>query len=97
MGLFQCSELTLQFTHAAPDAGILDIIKRACVPQDIERLTSPDRDYHASIQFTYYLQYHLHLQLLDASKHAARLRIALKGDLPIGVLPLVLPFTLNSL
>lgn len=53
----------------------------------MERLTAPERDYHASIQFTYWLQYQLHLQLLDASKFAARHRVALKGDLPIGEPP----------
>jgi 4-alpha-glucanotransferase len=53
----------------------------------VERITSPEREYHASIQFTYYVQYHLHRQLLDASQHAARLRITLKGDLPIGKAP----------
>ena len=31
------------------------------------------------------LQYHLHCQLLRASKHAAARRVVLKGDLPIGV------------
>ena len=30
-------------------------------------------------------QYHLHCQLLRASKHAAGRRVVLKGDLPIGV------------
>ena len=69
-----------------------DVMRCVGGSQDIERLTSPERDYHASIRFTYYLQYHLHAQLLDASQHAARLRIALKGDLPIGdpLLPLPL-------
>ena len=33
---------------------------------------------------SYYLQFHLHKQLLDASRHAARQHVALKGDLPIG-------------
>lgn len=33
----------------------------------------------------YFTQYHLHLQLLEASKYAESLGVALKGDLPIGV------------
>lgn len=33
----------------------------------------------------YFVQYHLHLQLLEASKYAADNGVALKGDLPIGV------------
>lgn len=34
---------------------------------------------------TYFVQYHLHLQLLEASKYAEEHGVALKGDLPIGV------------
>ena len=33
----------------------------------------------------YFEQYHLHLQLLDASEYSAQRGVALKGDLPIGV------------
>ena len=33
-------------------------------PQVIQRLTSPDSDYYANIQVKYWLQYHLHTQLL---------------------------------
>lgn len=69
--------------------------------QDIERLTSPEREFHSSIQFTFWVQFQLHVQLLDASKYAARHRVALKGDLPIGVAfasppsPLPLPIPAN--
>lgn len=51
----------------------------------MNKILSPDAQWHDSIQFTYYVQYQLHCQLLRASKHAASKRIALKGDLPIGV------------
>ncbi|KAK9824488.1 hypothetical protein WJX72_010729 [[Myrmecia] bisecta] len=51
----------------------------------IDRLTSPDREHFRSLEFVYYLQYHLHCQLLDVSRYAAANRVALKGDLPIGV------------
>lgn len=51
----------------------------------IDRLTSPDREWHATIQYRCYLQYHLHRQLAAASAHAAAAGVALKGDLPIGV------------
>ncbi|KAK9857162.1 hypothetical protein WJX84_012023 [Apatococcus fuscideae] len=54
-------------------------------PEMVERLTCPSQEHYTSLQFTYYLQYHLHKQLLDASRHAARQHVALKGDLPIGV------------
>jgi 4-alpha-glucanotransferase len=52
--------------------------------QDLDRITSPDRDFHASIQFVYYVQYQLHRQLLTVSKYAAEHQVVLKGDLPIG-------------
>ncbi|MFI3288659.1 MAG: 4-alpha-glucanotransferase [Rikenellaceae bacterium] len=37
------------------------------------------------IEFYYFVQYHLHLQLLDASQYARSRGIALKGDIPIGI------------
>lgn len=55
--------------------------------QVLDRLTSPDRDFHDSILFVYYVQYSLHRQLLDVSHYAAARRIAFKGDLPIGKSP----------
>jgi hypothetical protein len=53
-------------------------------PQLIDRLADPEREWHATIQFTQWLQYHLHCQLLRVSQHAQEKRVALKGDLPIG-------------
>lgn len=50
----------------------------------IERLAAPDQEWHASIQFVQWLQYHLHRQLLGVSQYAQEKRVALKGDLPIG-------------
>lgn len=52
--------------------------------QTIERLAAPDREWHRSLQFTYWLQFHLHRQLATASAYAASKHVALKGDLPIG-------------
>ena len=54
--------------------------------QDLDRITSPERDFHASIQFVFYVQYGLHCQLLRVSQYAAARHIVLKGDLPIGAL-----------
>ena len=54
-------------------------------PELIERLTSADAPHFEAIEFTFYVQWHLHLQLLAAAQHARRRRVALKGDLPIGV------------
>ena len=50
----------------------------------LDRLSSPSQEWHSSIQFSYWLQYHLHKQLLAASGYAAQRHVALKGDLPIG-------------
>jgi len=54
-------------------------------PQLLDRLSSPTADYHPMIAFMYYLQYNLHLQLLEASHYAQEKGVVLKGDLPIGV------------
>ena len=52
----------------------------------LDRLSSPGQEWHASIQFCYWLQYHLHKQLQQASQYAGHKHVALKGDLPIGAL-----------
>ncbi|EFJ42152.1 cytosolic 4-alpha-glucanotransferase [Volvox carteri f. nagariensis] len=51
----------------------------------VERLTRPGGEFYGRILMTYYVQYHLHRQLLRASEYAASRRVVLKGDLPIGV------------
>jgi 4-alpha-glucanotransferase len=56
----------------------------------LQRLSGPDQAHYSSIQFTYWLQWHLHRQLRSASLYAQQHRIALKGDLPIGVCPIKL-------
>ncbi|EGC36898.1 hypothetical protein DICPUDRAFT_46840 [Dictyostelium purpureum] len=53
--------------------------------EDIEKETSPSSKYYDSVCYYYFVQFHLHLQLLAASKYAVSKRIGLKGDLPIGV------------
>ncbi|EGG21415.1 4-alpha-glucanotransferase [Cavenderia fasciculata] len=53
--------------------------------ETIEKLTSKNEKYWEKVQFYYFVQYHLHLQLLSASRYAVENRIGLKGDLPIGV------------
>lgn len=52
--------------------------------QMLDRLSSPSHEWHASVRFIWWLQYQLHRQLLQASRHAASRHVALKGDLPIG-------------
>ena len=57
-----------------------------CLLQVLDRLSSPGQEWQSSIQFCYWLQYHLHKQLLQASQYAGHKHVALKGDLPIGAL-----------
>lgn len=54
-------------------------------PAAIERLTGPDTPQTREIAFHYFIQYHLHQQLLEASQYARDCGIVLKGDIPIGV------------
>ena len=53
--------------------------------QVLERLSREDTDQHTRLQITYYIQYQLHLQLLEVTNYAELHRVAIKGDLPIGV------------
>jgi len=57
----------------------------AITPGAIERLTGPDTPHARDIAFHYFIQYHLHHQLLEASQYARDCGIVLKGDIPIGV------------
>ena len=50
----------------------------------LQRLSSPGQAHYGCIQFTYWLQWHLHRQLRGVSQYAQQHRVALKGDLPIG-------------
>lgn len=51
----------------------------------LEKLTSKDSFHYDIICFHYYIQFHLHIQLLEASEYARKKGVVLKGDLPIGV------------
>ena len=51
----------------------------------IQKLVSPSQPYYDEIAFHYFVQYHLHLQLKEASEYAHKKGIILKGDIPIGV------------
>jgi 4-alpha-glucanotransferase len=53
--------------------------------EDIEKLCSPKSKSFHQIAFHYYVQYHLHLQLKDATNYAHKRGIAVKGDIPIGI------------
>ena len=51
----------------------------------IEKYVSPKAKHYDSIAFSYFLQYHLHLQLKEAVEYAHSNGIIMKGDIPIGV------------
>ncbi|KAL2480812.1 4-alpha-glucanotransferase DPE2 [Abeliophyllum distichum] len=51
----------------------------------LEKLVSKDSLHYDIICFHYYIQYHLHMQLSEASEYARKKGVVLKGDLPIGV------------
>jgi 4-alpha-glucanotransferase len=52
---------------------------------EIEKLTHPKSSTYQEIAFYYFVQYHLHLQLSNATHYAHQNGIVLKGDIPIGV------------
>ncbi|XP_078442924.1 disproportionating enzyme 2 [Wolffia australiana] len=51
----------------------------------LEKIVSEGSLHYEVISFHYYIQFHLHLQLLEASEYAKKRKVILKGDLPIGV------------
>ncbi|MEP6617558.1 MAG: 4-alpha-glucanotransferase [Ginsengibacter sp.] len=51
----------------------------------IQQLVAPDQKHYHNIAIHYFIQYHLHLQMKDATDYAHSLGIVLKGDIPIGI------------
>jgi 4-alpha-glucanotransferase len=51
----------------------------------IEKLCHSDNDWYSKIAIYYYLQYHLHKQLIEVKSYAYLKGIVLKGDIPIGI------------
>ena len=51
----------------------------------ILKLVDPTSKSYEDIAFFYYVQFHLHLQLVDATEYAHKHSVILKGDIPIGV------------
>eukprot|EP00741_Cyanophora_paradoxa_P017287 tig00020961_g16697.t1 len=54
-------------------------------PAWLESVAAPESVHYDAVAFAYFVQFHAYNQLLAASQHAAARRVALKGDLPIGV------------
>ena len=53
--------------------------------ENIQKLVLASQPQYEEIAFHYFVQYHLHLQLKEASAYAHEKGIILKGDIPIGV------------
>ncbi len=51
----------------------------------IEKYVSPRSKHYNDIATHYFIQYHLHLQLREASDYAHKKGVILKGDIPIGI------------
>lgn len=52
---------------------------------EIEKLTNSKSKTYSAIAFFYFVQYHLHVQLSNATKYAHDNGVVVKGDVPIGV------------
>jgi len=52
---------------------------------EIQQLVSPQQKHYDEIALHYYTQYHLHLQLKDATEYAHKNGVIIKGDIPIGI------------
>ena len=51
----------------------------------IEGFASPKQSHYDDVAVHYFIQFHLHKQLLDAAEYARSHGVVLKGDIPIGV------------
>lgn len=51
----------------------------------IERLIDPKKKDYDDYAVHYFIQYHLHLQLLEVAEYAREKGVVLKGDIPIGI------------
>jgi len=51
----------------------------------LTKLGAEKSAFYPELAFHYFVQYHLHLQLLDATIYAHEKRIVFKGDIPIGI------------
>ena len=54
-------------------------------PEELAECSAPGGPHFDDLAVHYFIQYHLHRQLLDAADYARRQGVALKGDIPIGV------------
>ncbi|HZR19929.1 MAG TPA: 4-alpha-glucanotransferase [Verrucomicrobiae bacterium] len=59
--------------------------QRKCSPAELAALATETSPAWDKLALHYFIQYHLHLQLRQASEYAHRKGVILKGDIPIGV------------
>ncbi len=52
---------------------------------EIQQLVSPSQKHYDDIAVHYFTQYHLHMQLKDATAYAHKKGVVIKGDIPIGI------------
>ena len=52
---------------------------------EMAQLSAPDSPAYDDIVLNYFIQFHLHLQLRDATDYAHSLGVVVKGDIPIGI------------
>ena len=53
--------------------------------KEVAKLISPGYNSFKAIAFNYFVQYHLHTQLKEATDYAHKKGIVVKGDIPIGI------------
>jgi 4-alpha-glucanotransferase len=54
-------------------------------PELLAKLTDKNSEHYDDIAVHYFIQYHAHMQLLDAAEYARSKGVVLKGDIPIGI------------
>ena len=52
---------------------------------EVVAFAAPDQDHYDDIAIHFFIQYHLHKQLLEAADYARNHGVVLKGDIPIGI------------
>ena len=52
---------------------------------EIDKMCQSESADYSTISIYFFIQYHLHIQLLEASNHARKHGVVLKGDIPIGI------------
>lgn len=53
--------------------------------EEIAKFTDKKSETYEDVAFYYFVQYELHIQLLDAANYAREKNVILKGDIPIGI------------